>query len=211
LQAYTVMLLKKSTGRLEEVLKTLEKEGLAEKTLVIFTSDNGPWLPFKTHGGSAGLLRDMRVPAVMWWPKHLKQGVVTEMGSTLDLFPTIINLAGGKIPEDRILDGYDLYPVLFGTGQGPRNEMYFYQGAQLYAVRVGNYKAHFKTKTAYTDQLEPEIHEPPLLFNLGHDPAEKFDIAAENPAIIEIIREKTKLHSESVIPVEDQLIKLIEN
>jgi len=144
-----------------EIVAALEETGVAGRTLIVFTSDNGPWLTFDTHGGSAGLLRDgkgstweggQRVPTVMSWPGKLSPGVVREMGSTLDLLPTFVILAGGTPPQDRILDGHDLSPLLFGTGPSPRTEMYFYQGAQLYAVRKGPFKAHFTTYTSYVKQ-----------------------------------------------------------
>ena len=88
-----------------KILETLKAEGLAENTIVVFTSDNGPWLPFKTHGGSAGLLRagkgstwegGMREPGIFWGPGNIKPGVITELGSTMDLFTTFSTMAGIK-------------------------------------------------------------------------------------------------------------------
>ena len=199
-----------------QVIATLRKEGLAGNTLVVFSSDNGPWLTFKTHGGSAGPLRDgkgstweggMREPTVMWWPGRLKPGIVTDMGSTLDLLPTFVSLAGGTPPAGRILDGHDLSPALFGTGPSPRDRMFFYQGEQLFAARHGHYKAHFQTKTSYTGQTDAEKHDPPLLFHLGHDPAEKHDIAKDHPDIIKEITKLADEHRASVTPVENQLEK----
>ena len=114
-----------SVGR---VLDTLREEGLAENTLVLFTSDNGPWLIFGRHGGSAGLLREgkgstweggMREPALFWWPGKILPGVVRQMGSTLDVLPTVARLAGAAVPSDRPIDGYDLSGVLFGEGKSP--------------------------------------------------------------------------------------------
>ena len=201
-----------------EIVKTLRDLGIAGNTLVIFTSDNGPWLPYKTHGGSAGLLREgkgstweggMRVPMVAWWPGTLKPGIVTDMGSTLDLFPTLISLAGGKVPTDRIYDGYDLTALLAGKGKNIRKEMFYYQGEQLYAVRLGEYKAHFETKILYTGQKESDKHDPPLLFQLEHDPSEKFDISGQHPEIIEKILELAKRHKSTLTPVENQLVKRI--
>ena len=202
-----------SVGRIRE---TLEAEGVAKDTLVVFTSDNGPWLLFKTHGGSAGLLRDgkgstweggMREPTVMWWPGKLKPGIVHEMGSTLDLLPTFLSIAGGEAPRDRVLDGYDLSPVLFGTGAGPRKEMFFYHDEQLFAVREGPFKAHFKTKTSYVGQKEAVVHDPPLLFQLDHDPSEKHDIAKDHPEIVARLTELAEKHRATVKPVENQLDK----
>ena len=89
-----------SVGR---VLETLRREGLAENTLVVFTSDNGPWLIFNQHGGSAGLLRDgkgctfeggMREPCITWWPGTIQPAVIHDIGATMDLFTTILQLAG---------------------------------------------------------------------------------------------------------------------
>ena len=197
-----------------QVRKALEEEGIAENTLVVFTSDNGPWLTFDTHGGTAGLLRDgkgstweggMREPTVMWWPGKLKQGIVQEMGSTLDLLPTFLSLAGGELPSDRTLDGVDLTPLLEGTGPGPRDSLFFYHGAQLYAVRKGPFKAHFLTKTSYVGQKAPEQHDPPLLFHLEHDPSERFDIAKDHPEIISELQALAKDHVESVEPYPSQL------
>jgi arylsulfatase A len=206
-----------SVGR---ILDALTSEGLAENTLVIFTSDNGPWLTFKTHGGTAGLLRDgkgstweggMREPTVMWWPGRLKTGIVREMGSTLDLLPTFLALAGGTAPEDRAIDGLDLSPVLFGTGPSPRQSLFYYHDEDLFAVRHGAHKAHFQTKTSYTGQKEAVLHDPPLLFHLGHDPSEKHDIAGQHPDLIRGIRELAEAHRATVEPVENQLEKRIGN
>lgn len=199
-----------SVGQVAAALKDI---GIEKNTLLIFTSDNGPWLTFKTHGGSAGLLRDgkgspweggHRVPAVMSWPGTLSPGIVYQMGSTLDLLPTFVSLAGGSPPPDRILDGYDLTPALRGTGPSPRKEMFFYKGTQLYAVRKGDYKIHFATYTAYVKQ-EPVVHDPPLLYEINHDPAERFNITPEHPEVLEELKALAQKHRDSVIPVPDQL------
>lgn len=188
-----------------------------DQTYVIFTSDNGPWLTFKTHGGSAGPLREgkgstweggMREPTVVWaHPKPLKQGIVHEMGSTLDLLPTLASLAGATLPKDRIYDGYDLSPVLHGTGPSPRETMFFYHGEQIFAVRHGQYKAHFQSKERYVGQRQARQHNPPLLFHLGHDIGEKFNLAAKNAEVIAKIVELREAHKKSVKPVENQLEK----
>src|SRR3954470_10124215 len=106
------------------VLDALRDAKLAEKTLVIFTSDNGPWLMYNQQGGSAGLLREgkgstweggMREPAIAWWPSKIPAGSVTkELASTMDLFTTAAKLASADVPTDRIIDGVDLRPLLFG-------------------------------------------------------------------------------------------------
>lgn len=199
-----------------QVLKTLNTEGLAENTLVVFTSDNGPWRSFKQQGGSAGLLRDgkgstweggMREPTIFWWPSRIQPGVIQEQGSTLDLLPTFAALTGASKPEDRILDGYDLSPVLLGQDSSPRQNMFYYHGEECFAVRSGMYKAHFKTKTSYTGQRNAVVHEPPLLYHLGHDPSEEYDIAKQHPDIIDQIRQLKKQHEESIVPVDSELVK----
>lgn len=197
-----------------QVHSALEKHGIADNTLLVFTSDNGPWLSFKTHGGSAGLLRDgkgstweggMREPTVFSWPGRIKPGIVHDIGSTLDLFPTAMSLAGLPVPADRTYDGHDLSPVIFGTGPSPRDELFYYHGQQVFAVRKGAFKAHFKTKTSYVGQREAVVHDPPLLYNLDLDPSEKHDIAKQHPEVIAQLRELVAKHSASVEPVPNNL------
>lgn len=200
-----------------EIVGALKEADVEKRTLVVFTSDNGPWLTFDTHGGTAGLLRDgkgstweggQRVPTVMSWPGKLAPGIISGMGSTLDLLPTFVSLAGGTAPDDRAMDGHDLSPALLGTGPSPRETMFFYQGAQLYAVRKGPYKAHFTTYTSYVKQ-QPVPHDPPLLYHLDHDPSERFNISAKHPGIVKEVKALAEAHRESVEPVEDQLAKRI--
>jgi arylsulfatase A-like enzyme len=209
-----------SVGQVMAAVQQTSAKSPHAQTYVVFTSDNGPWLTYKTHGGSAGLLRDgkgstweggMREPTTMWaWPKQVNPGVVQEMGSTLDLLPTFASMIGAKLPTDRSYDGYDLSPVLLGTGPSPRKEMFYYHGEQLYAVRSGQYKAHFKTKTSYVKGQKMEQHDPPLLYHLGHDPSEKYDVAKEHPEIIEQIKKLAEQHQAGIKPVENQLVKKIE-
>lgn len=198
-------------GEIVEKLKELE---IAEQTLVVFTSDNGPWLVFKTHGGSAGLLRagkgmtwegGMRVPAVFWWPGTISPGIVTEIGSSLDIFTTVSYLAGVSLPDDRIIDGVNLSPVLMGEGESPRKEMLFYRGATVYAARKGDFKAHYITEGAYGEFGERIVHEPPLLFNLSEDPAERYDVADEHPEVLAEIWEMVERHKQNLAEVKDQL------
>ncbi|MCA9175204.1 MAG: sulfatase [Planctomycetales bacterium] len=199
-----------------QILGTLRELNLAENTLVVFTSDNGPWKSFQDHGGSAGLLRDgkgstweggMREPTIFWWPGKISPRVVSGMGSTLDLMPTFAAISGAKLPADRKLDGYDLGPVLFHGQVSPRNEMFYYHGSELYAVRQGSFKAHYKTKTSYVGQKEAVVHDPPLLFHLGHDPSEQWDVAADHSEVLESIGKLRQQHLDGVEPAEDQLVK----
>ncbi len=200
------------------VLDALAEEGIDEDTLVIFTSDNGPWLIFDFHGGISGPLREgkgttweggFRVPSVIRWPGHIPAGqTVAELGSTLDLMATFVALAGGELPDDRVYDSHDLSPTLLRGEPSPRDDMFFYRGDDLYAVRLGAFKAHFITQTAYTPAArEREQHDPPLLFHLDHDPGERFDVADQHPEVIEAILQRAAEHQDTVEEVENQLDK----
>ena len=186
-----------------QLLATLRGEGLAENTLVVFTSDNGPWLTQFEQGGSAGLLREgkgctydggMRVPAIAWWPGRIApRGVTSALATTMDLFATALTLAGAPLPSDRPLDGTDLSPILFGTGRSARETVYFYRGSFLFAVRHGAHKAHFITQPAYGPD-KPVKHETPELYHLAIDPSEKFNLAAKHPEVLATIARVVEQH-----------------
>ena len=191
-----------SVGR---VLKTLQEEGLSENTLVVFTSDNGPWDIYKTQGGSAGMLRGakgtifeggMREPTIFWWPGKIQPAIIQDIGSTLDILPTVSRIAGGNL--DYLVDGYDLTEVLVEGAEGPREEMYFYGGDVLRSVRLGRYKAHFY------DEHRNKLDEP-WLYDLNEDPGEKYDIAANNSGIVAQLAEFALQHEQTVVPVVNQL------
>ncbi len=201
-----------------EVLKALRAEKLEKNTLVVFTSDNGPWLQFGEHGGSAGPLRDgkgstfeggMRVPGIAWQPGTIPAGATTqEMTSTLDLFVTAVKLAGGEVPTDRPIDGYDLSPLLTGKGKSPRDTMFFYRGSTLFAVRHGPWKAHLITQAAYGKD-GPTAHDPPLLYHLGRDPGEKTDAAKDNADVVAKLKDIVAKHRDAMKAGEPQLEKRI--
>lgn len=197
-----------------QIMAALQQEGLEDETIVVFTSDNGPWLSFNTHGGSAGLLRagkgmtwegGMRVPTVFWSPEYISPGVIDELGTTMDLFTTFSTMAGVPVPEDRVIDGVDLSPVLLREEYSSRDDVFYYRGTKLYAVRLGDYKAHFVTQGSYGMFGPREEHNPPLLFNLNHDPSEKYNIAADHPEVIDEIRQRVKEHEANLVRGEDQL------
>jgi arylsulfatase A-like enzyme len=202
-----------SVGR---ILATLRDLGLGEHTLVIFTSDNGPWLTQKQDGGSAGLLRDgkrttfeggMRVPAIAWWPGKVKPGVTSHaLASTMDIFTTSLKLAGVEAPSHRIIDGKDLAPVLLGTGPCQRELLFYYRGTRLMAVRKGPWKAHFVMQGGLTRDADPVVvHDPPVLYQLEHDPAEMHDVADEHPDVIAAIRREADRHRALLKPVKSHL------
>jgi arylsulfatase A-like enzyme len=199
-------------GRLRAVLAEL---GLERNTLIVFTSDNGPWLVQRDLAGSSGPFRDgkgttfegaVRVPALFLWPGTVKPGVVMEMGAFFDLLPTFAALAGVPVPSDRVLDGYDLTPVLRGTGPSPRRTYFYYRGSLLQAVRSGAFKVHFFTRPEGHDKV-PERVDPPWLFNLDHDPSEQFDVARDHPDVVVELRRLAEEHKQGVVPVEDQIAK----
>ena len=131
-------------------------------------------------------------------------GVVSEIGSTLDVLATACELAGAKVPSDRIMDSVDLSPVLFGTGRSPRDTMFYYRSREFFAIRSGAFKAHFRTKATVGDTKEYK-HDPPLLYNLEHDPSEKYDIAVKHPDVIAGIMTLRREHESTIIEGEDQL------
>lgn len=196
------------------ILQMLRDEGLDRKTMVVFTSDNGPWLSFKLQGGSAGPLRagkgttfegGQRVPTVFWWPGTIPAGsTVTDMGSTIDFMATLANLTGTELPSDRVLDSYDLSPTLTGLAPSPRREFYYWTRAKLHAVRVGPYKLHVHQRQEL-NYGQSRALEKPELFHLEFDVAEKFDIAEQHPEMVAELLEKLKLHQDSIEPVPDQL------
>jgi arylsulfatase A-like enzyme len=193
-----------------QIISELKKLKLDKNTIVVFTSDNGPWLTYKTHGGSAGLLRNgkgttweggMRVPAIFWGAGIVPKSV-NEMGSTLDLYPTFMSISNISYNDDNELDGVDLSELLFNKGASTREVMPFYNGSELYALRYKNYKLHLKTSSGFN---KVETHDPPMLFDLEIDPSEKYNIAENNPEKVKEILKIINLHKEKIIFGEDQL------
>ncbi len=195
------------------VLEALRARGLAENTLVFFTSDNGPWLTQNQQGGSAGALREgkgstweggVRVPGLAWWPGKIGPAVSDDAAGAMDIFPTALALARGTPAPDRPLDGRDLAPVLFGQKTRPEEPLFFYRGDALMAVRLGRWKAHIVTRSS-NGKDAAEVHATPLLFDLGRDPAERFDVAAENPEVVARLLAAVTAHRASIIPATPQV------
>ena len=193
------------------ILKELKNLKIDKKTIVLFTSDNGPWLVYKSHSGSAGLLRNgkgttweggVRVPTI-FWGSNIKPGVINDIGSTLDIYTTFLSLSNIKLQNDMIIDGLDLSKTLFYQKKSPREQMFFYKGDELFAVRLNNLKLHFRT----TDWFKkPVSHNPPLLFDLDKDPSEKYDIYQKNEDKIKEILKLVEKHNKKMIKGENQLI-----
>ena len=192
-----------------EVLAALKRNGLDEKTLVIFTSDNGPWLSYGEHAGSAGPLREgkgtnweggTRVPCIMRWPGKIPAGSTSgDMLMTIDLFPTIAKLIGGELPAHKI-DGLDVWPIIAGE-PGARNPhdayFFYYETNQLQAVLSGDGRwklqlPHtFRTlegqpmaKGGVPAKYEQRKLEQAELFDLQNDLSETTNVAAMNPEIV---------------------------
>jgi len=202
-----------SVGRILETLKTLK---LDQQTLVVFTSDNGPWLIFNEHGGSAGLLRDgkgstweggMREPMLAWWPGTIKPGsICRDVASTMDLFATASALVGAELPKDRMLDSYSLLPLLRGEGGSGRELLFYYRGFNLMAVRKGPWKMHLMTQDAYGAGARQAVkHDPPILYHLEHDPSERINVAAKHPELLKEILADIESHRKQLQPVKSQL------
>lgn len=198
-----------STG---EILKALETNGLTENTLVVFTSDNGPWLSYGTHSGSALPLREgkgtaleggVRVPCVMQWPTKIPAGkVIDNPAMTIDLLPTIAKLTGGKLPNHKI-DGKDMFHLMQGkTEQAPHHEAYYfyYKKNELHAVLSGDgewklYLPHtyrsLKGKIGTDDGLPIKydygVKMEQELYNLKKDIRETKDVTKQNPEIVQLL------------------------
>jgi arylsulfatase A-like enzyme len=201
-----------SVGR---ILQALKDEKLSDTTLVVFTSDNGPWLAQRLDGGSAGLLRDgkgttweggVRVPCLARWPGTIAPGrVVQDLASELDLFATCVELAGGQLAADRPYDSHSLAPLLHGAGSGTRGEVFHYYDKRVTAIRQGPWKLHVTTIQNDPTGDKLQDRSSPLLFNLAVDPSERFDVVSEHPELVVQLLKAIENHRASVRPGVPQL------
>jgi arylsulfatase A-like enzyme len=188
-----------------QILAALKKHGLDEQTLVIFTTDNGPWLSYGAHAGSAGPLREgkgttwdggVRVPLLARWPGKIPAGkVCREPAMTIDLLPTVAKLADAELPRHPI-DGRDIGALLRGeaTAKSPHEALYFYWGRELQAVRSGPWKLHcphdYRTlagKPGGTGGIPSKYQQAKTglaLYNLETDIGEKTDVSGKNPEVV---------------------------
>jgi len=204
-----------STG---EVLEALKKTGVIDNTLVIFTSDNGPWMVYGNHAGGVGPLRGckgncwdggVRVPCVMQWPARLKPGsVVKTPMMTIDVLPTIANLIGAPLPQKKI-DGKDAWKVIAGEQDQPVQEAYyfFYRRNSLEAMRMGRWKLQFphqwrdsKTSPANDGHAGKYVtQECGLeLYDLESDPGESKDVSSVYPEIVKKMQALADLKREEL-------------
>jgi arylsulfatase A-like enzyme len=177
-----------STG---EILKTLRDLGLDEKTLVIYTSDNGPWLSKGKHGGSARPLRDgkfhtweggFRMPCVMRWPGRIPAGTVCdETAATIDLAPTFAALAGADLPKGYEMDGKNILPLMEGRAgaETPHEAYFYYRGNRMEAVRSGTWKL-----VLFQGAEKGEPGRPLELYDLRADIGETTNVAGDHPDVV---------------------------
>ncbi len=188
-----------------EIIKALKKNNLEKNTLVIFTSDNGPWLNFGNHAGSTGGLREgkgtsfeggQRVPTIMKWPKVIPGGSISnKITATIDLFPTIANITSSDLPKHKI-DGIDISSILEGKiNANPRDHLFYYYGKNdLEAVRKDNWKLVFPHETRSYKNVLPKNDGHPgpyskfkaeyALYNLRRDPGEQYNVMELYPAVV---------------------------
>ncbi len=193
-----------------QIMETLRKHQLDENTMIVFTADNGPWLSYGDHAGSAGPLREgkgtmfdggCREPTVMWWPGKIPAGTVCkEPAMTIDILPTIAHLVGARLP-DHTIDGKNIWPLIAGEAgaQSPQQAYYYYYGSQLQAVRMGKWKLHFphdyrtlsgrKGGTGGVPVPYDQAQIGLSLFDLESDVGETTNVADQHPDIVAKMKE----------------------
>ena len=210
-----------------EIMKALDKNGLTKNTLIIFTSDNGPWLNFGNHAGSNGGLREgkgasfeggQRVVCLMKWPEKIQSGTIcNKLASTIDILPTLAAITNSALPEKKI-DGVNILPLLMGDeNANPRQSfLYYYRKNSLEAVRKGDWKLVFAHPGRTYIGFKPGIDGFPGgtnenfpyeegLYDLRRDPGERFDVKEYYP---EVVAELKKLADEAREDLGDDIQKV---
>ncbi len=179
------------------ILAHLESSGQLDNTLILVSSDNGPWFQ-----GSPGALRGrkgstfeggMRVPFIAHWPARIPEGQTqSAMAMGIDLLPTLLDILGLPVPTDRILDGRSILPLLDGGSETPHEYLYHYDGEQLFAVRGPRFKYRAAAPVHYGTEQMPVamgIPQEEWLFDLENDPQEAYNVAARYPQELARLRE----------------------
>ena len=175
-----------------QILKKLDELGLDQNTIVVFSSDNGPWLTEGPNGGVAGPLFQgknttweggQRVPTIIRWKDRIRGGqVISDVAAMIDWFPTFVKLAGGSVPTDRIIDGCDIAPVLLGTGKRANDDFAYLHFRRFQAYRSGDWKiklpANIQRGNFWTEDVP--AHDT-LFFNLKNDIGESTDVKNQFP------------------------------
>lgn len=202
-----------------EIINTLDKEGLSANTILIVTSDNGPWLNFGSNAGSSSGLREgkgtaweggVRVPCFIRWPGKVESGAVcSQLLTNMDILPTIVNITGAPAPKNKI-DGVSFMPLLIGkTAKGPREVFYYYYDQNsLKAVRYKNWKLVLPHHSrSYALDLHGKdgfpgktttVEVKQALYDLTHDPGEAYDVQKQYPAIVESIMKLAEVAREDL-------------
>ena len=179
-----------------QVLEALRSQGLDKDTLVVFTSDNGPWLVKGTDGGSAGPLRGgkgstweggVREPTIAWWPGRVPAGSVNDaVAGTIDLLPTFVSLAGGTVPATPVIDGRDITSILLGQSkESAREAHYYFSGYDLQAVRQGRWKLAIAPQSEGMNAKKgPKLPAGLRLYDLDAEIGEQTDVAAQHPEVV---------------------------
>ena len=184
-------------------MKALERLGLADDTLVVVTSDNGPWFQ-GSGGGVRGRKIEVfeggtRVPLIVRWPARVPVAQVIDTPITgLDLFPTMLEATDLPAPEDRILDGESLLPLLAGSGPMEERQVWYFQIGALRAVRSGRFKYHDRHRLLYGNPMDwllaPFVDKGPWLFDLELDPDESYDVSERYPEVARRLADRLEEH-----------------
>jgi arylsulfatase A-like enzyme len=193
-------------GSVGEIVARIRELELERDTIVVYASDNGPWLWKGAHGGSAGGLREgkgttfeggVRVPCIAWGPGYVRGGRVEEAPAMLlDWFPTFLRLAGVATPADRAIDGRNIEPVLAGTGERGGDEFFFFRHEELQAYRSGPWK--FIRPFSGVVYMK-RIRHPRLLFRVDEDPGETRNVAHEYPDVVLRMTERMREFQREVL------------
>lgn len=183
-----------------EILNLLRELNIDQQTLVLFTSDNGPWLHRGERGGLATPLRGgkggtyeggVRVPCIAWQPGYVPENSkCDEIATTMDILPTFAALGGGNVPTDRTIDGHDIRPLIDGTqdAKSPYDHLLYYFGNELHAVRSGRWKLrtrnHLLNENIYNYGAPKDVFLPPALYDLERDPGEQKSVLRDHPEIV---------------------------
>jgi arylsulfatase A-like enzyme len=190
-----------------QILDAVTRANVDTDTLLIFTSDNGPWMSYGNHAGSPGPFREskatafeggVRVPFVARWPGRIAKRATGDLPAmTIDILPTFAALAGAAVPADRIIDGRDIWPLLSNQpdARAPHDVLYFYWGSELHALRSGKWKLHLphpyqSLETAGTDGAPGKYVRKEIelsLFDLEKDAGETTNVAAQHPDVVKML------------------------
>lgn len=207
-----------------EIMKSLEANGLTKNTLVVFTADNGPWLNFGNHAGSAGGLREgkgssteggQREPCIMKWPGHIPEGIIcNKLASTIDLLPTFAGITHSELPKKKI-DGVNILPLMLGDAEANPREafLYYYRKNSLEGIRKGNWKLVFAHPGRTYHGFKPgndgfpggtneNFNFEEGLYDLRRDPGEQYDVKEQYP---EVVAELKKLAEQAREDLGDDL------